>query len=139
MHPGWKIGGLLALAVFAMGSLVGGAPYLEGELPGGLPFGNALAALGLCAIAGVGVAISRPGIVRRVALAGLFAAAAWLPVSIAMAGNLALVFSGARGDAWIAWSAVVAAFSFGSLALAVMQRLVSGVWPFLTRATSRER
>lgn len=129
MHSGWKIAALLALAAFALGSLVVGAPYLETTLPGGLPLGNALAALGLCAIAACGVAIARGGVVRNLALVALLAAVTWLPVSVAMAGNLPLVFSGARGDAWIAWSAGVAIAAVASLALAVLQRLVLVVWP----------
>jgi len=137
MHPRWKIAALAVLGMFALGSLVAGAPYLDSTLPGGLPFGNALAAVGLCAIAACGVATARRRVMRHVAFVALFASAAWLPVSIAMAGNLTLVFSGARGDAWIAWSAGVAVLSIGSLALATLQRLVACVWPRHTATSSR--
>mgnify|MGYP003575542430 CR=1 FL=1 len=139
MHPGWKIAALLAMALFALGSLASGAWYLEATLPGGLPLGNALAALGFCAIAAIGVAMARRGVVRRFAFVALFAAAAWLPVSVAMAGNLALVFSGARGDAWIAWSAGVAVVTLASPVLASAHWLFRGLWPRLGRAPSRER
>ncbi len=125
MYSGWKIGALLACAACALGSLTTGAPWLETGLPGGLPLGNALAALGLCAIAGAAVTIASPGWVRLAAIASLVAAAAWLPVSIALAGNLALVFSGPRGDVWLAWSAGVAAFALFALALATLHRMVA--------------
>ena len=138
MQPRWKIdaliaSGLLALGVFAIGSLVTGAPYLETALPGGLPLGNAITALGLCAIAGSGAVIARRGVVRRIALATLIVAMAWLPVSIAMAGNLALVFSHGHGDAWIAWSAGAVILSLVSPVVALAQRLVLDVLPRLSR------
>lgn len=115
--------GLLGIGLLALGSLVVGAPYLETTLPGGLPLGNLLAAVGLCAIAASGAAIARRGVMRRIAFVALIATMAWLPVSIAMAGNLTLVFSGARGDTWIALSAGVAILTFGVFGLAVLQRL----------------
>jgi len=139
MHSGWKIAALLALAVFSLGSLIGGATYLETTLPGGLPLGNALAATGLCAIAGCGAVLARPGVVRGIAIIALLAAVAWLPVSIAMAGNLALVFSAGRGDAWIAWSGGVALLSLASLALALAQWLVLLLWPRLMGSSWRVR
>ncbi|MDR0182381.1 hypothetical protein [Lysobacter arvi] len=139
MHPAWKVAALLALAAFAIGSLVAGASYLGVPLRGGLPLGNALAASGLCAIAACGATIAHRGPVRCVAVVALVAALAWLPVSIAMAGNLALVFSGARGDAWIAWSAGVALLSFASLALAALQRVVRAVRSRATPAPFAER
>ncbi|QSX74246.1 hypothetical protein HIV01_013740 [Lysobacter arenosi] len=82
--------------------LLTGAAWIESELPGGLPAGNALAALSLCALAAVPVAMSVPGTaLRRASLAVLIAAAAWLPISIALAGNLALNFAGDRGGIWL--------------------------------------
>lgn len=137
MHPGWKIAAFAALSVFALGSLLTGAPYLGAMLPGGLPFGNALAALGLCALAACAVTIAHRGVMRRVAFVVFLTAAAWLPVSIAMAGNLMLVFSGARGEAWIAWSAGVAVLCVVSLALALLQRVARWVWPRLVRPSSQ--
>ena len=112
---------LLAIASFAMLSLVSGAPYLETRLPGGLPTGNALAALGLSAAAGAAVALSARGTaLRTMSLASLFAAAAWLPLSVALAGNLALNFGGGRGRIWLVLSLVVAAGAFGVLLWAVV-------------------
>lgn len=104
---------LLAVAVFSILSLVRGAAYLETPLPGGLPIGNALAAVGFCAVAGTAVALSARGTAQRImSLASLLAAAAWLPVSIALAGNLALNFGGGRGLIWLVYSLVVAAGAF---------------------------
>ena len=132
MHPVRKIDALLALGLFVIGmsalaSLASGAPCLDIALPGGLPVGNVPPALGLCAMPASGAVIAHRRLMRRIALAALIAAIAWLPVSIAMAGNLRLVFSGARGDAWIAWSASVAILSFVVFVLAVLQRLALGI------------
>ena len=94
---------LLVVAALCFGSLASGAGIVEHDLPGGLPVGNALAALGLCALAGAACVLAPPGSTRRrVAAAVLLAALLWLPVSIALAGNLALNFSGARGTLWFA-------------------------------------
>ena len=101
---------LLVIAAFAVLSLVSGASYLETMLPGGLPLGNALTAIGLCAAAGSAVGLSARGTaLRLVSVASLIGAAAWLPVSIALAGNLTLNFHGGRGDVWLVLSAVIAA------------------------------
>jgi len=130
---------LLALAVFALGSLITGAPYVERSLPGGLPLGNALAALGLCAVAAMARQLARRGVLRHVANAALALAAAWLPVSIALAGNLALVFSGGRGNAWIAWSALTLIAAFASLAFAVMQRVIAALHRRFARTANQVR
>lgn len=105
---------LLIAATFTVVSLVSGASYLETVLPGGLPLGNALTAMGLCAAAGSAVGLSaRRTALRLVSMASLIGAAAWLPVSIALAGNLTLNFHGGRGGAWLTLSvAIVAAVLF---------------------------
>ena len=111
---------------FAVLSLMSGASYLETSLPGGLPFGNALAALCLCAIAGASVTLSARGTaLRSMSLVSLTAAAAWLPASIALAGNLALNFGGGRG---LAWS--VLSLGIGSLVL------LSLVWALAATAVA---
>jgi hypothetical protein len=100
---------LLTVAAFSLLSLTLGAPYLEALLPGGLPLGNVLAAASLCSVAGAAAGLSVRGTaMRTVALAFLAAAVAWLPVSIMLAGNLSLNFSGGRGTAWWAFSLIVA-------------------------------
>ena len=108
---------LIAIAAAAIYSLVSGAAYLEVMLPGGLPFGNALTAIGLCSAAGAAIGLSTPrSLHRSVAAASFVAAILWLPVSIALAGNLALNFSGDNGLAWIVLSASTAIAVLGSLA-----------------------
>ena len=116
---------LLAIAAFAVISLVRGASYLDAMLPGGLPLGNALTALGLCAAAGVAVGLSAPGTVLRLAsLVSLLGAVAWLPVSVVLAGNLQLNFSGERGLAWMVFSLVVVLDVLGTLAWALVASLM---------------
>ena len=117
---------LLFVASFAVVSLVSGASYLEVPLPGGLPLGNALAALGLCAVAGSALGLSARGTaLRAVALASLIAATAWLPTSVALAGNLALNFGGGRGSAWAVFSLGVVALVLGTLVWALVAALLA--------------
>jgi hypothetical protein len=117
---------LLAVSVFAVLSLACGAPYLEALLPGGLPFGNALTALGLCSAAGAAVGLSARGTALRIAsLAALGAAAFWLPVSVALAGNLALNLGSVRGQVWIAFSVAIAAGVFGVLVWVLVATLIA--------------
>ena len=117
---------LLIIAAFAVVSLVSGASYLETRLPGGLPFGNALTAIGLCAMAGAAVGLSPRRTARRlVSVVSLIGAAAWLPVSIAMAGNLMLNFHGGRGNAWLAFSAAVTATVLCSLGWALVAVVIA--------------
>lgn len=115
------VAALFATTAFAAMSLASGTPYLEMSLPGGLPFGNVLAAVGLCAAAGAAVGLSSRGtMLRAVALAALAAAAAWLPASIALAGNLTLNFADGRGIVWLAFSLAVAAGVATAVAWAVV-------------------
>jgi hypothetical protein len=112
---------LLVIPAFALLSLVSGASYLETMLPGGLPIGNALTAIGLCAAAGSAVGLSaRRTALRLVSVASLIGAAAWLPASIALAGNLTLNFDGDRGVAWLALSLAIVAAVLGTLAWALV-------------------
>jgi len=107
---------LLALAAFALASLALGATFLGQRLPGGLPLGNLLAALVPCGSAGAALVLSKPGTALRIASGiALAAAVLWLPVSVALAGNVELNFSGTRGPAWLALSLVVAAGAVGML------------------------
>jgi len=99
---------LLAWALFAFGLLVSGSAWLEWPLPLGLPFGNLLAASIPCALALLAWRLGRAGTwQRRWAGGALVASGLWLPVSVVMAGNLALDFSGDRGAVWLGFSAVV--------------------------------
>ena len=93
---------LLAVALFAALSLIFGASYLNENLPGGLPVGNVLTAIGLCAGSCAAIGLSTRGSIRRsVSVITFFLAAAWLPLSIALAGNLELNFTGTQGDVWL--------------------------------------
>lgn len=115
---------LIAVAIAALGSLFGGAGYLEWSLPGGLPLGNALTSIGLSAAAGSAFGVSRPGtLLRRFSATSLVLSVAWLPVSIGLAGNLALNFDGDRGLIWIRLSLFTFALASISLISAVVRML----------------
>jgi hypothetical protein len=58
-------------------------------------------------------------------IASLAASAAWLPVSIVLAGNLTLNFSGWRGSVWIAFTVAVVVSAFFSFVLALLASLLS--------------
>jgi len=99
---------LVAFVALVVLSLLRGASYLETSLPGGLPLGNGLVALGLCALAGAAVVLSGQGSALRAAsLVSLAGAALWLPVSVVLAGNSQLSFSGGRGSVWLALSVAI--------------------------------
>lgn len=61
---------------------------------------------------------------RRASLGMLIAAAAWLPISVLLAGNLALNFAGDRGGIWLMLTlaviaGVVCTFAWAAVAAAV--------------------
>src|SRR4030095_6233860 len=117
---------LVGLAVLSLASLMSGASYLEFALPGGLPAGNALAAIALVSAAALPVLLSSAGsVLRGAALAALAAAAAWLPLSIALAGNLALNFASGPGSIWLGFTFAVILFVLCTLAWALVRRLVA--------------
>jgi hypothetical protein len=111
---------LFVIGAISIGILISGSSYSERILPGGLPMGNALAAIGLCSLVGSAFNLSPAGSVRRqICQAVLIVTILWLPISIALAGNLELNFSGSRGTAWliISWATAIAAL--GSFVFAV--------------------
>lgn len=117
---------LLLIAAFCVASLVRGGALLEAILPGGLPLGNALTALGLCAAAGAAYTLSaHRTMLRSASLSALVAAALWLPVSIALAGNLSLNFGGGRGLTWMIFSLAVVAGALGTLFWALSASLLA--------------
>lgn len=119
---------LLATAASAGYPLLTSARWIETTLPGGLPLGNALAAIGLCAIAAAAVVLSpRRSMLRAIARGIVFAAIAWLPLSIALAGNLALNFNGARGLAWIAMTLATTLCALLALLVATMRAMIDRV------------
>ncbi len=115
---------LMAIATFALFPLVMGASFLEVKLPGGLPLGNALTAIGFCSTAGAAIGLSDPGTLHRYgSVTSLIAAIVWLPVSVALAGNLALNFSGAHGLVWIGLTLVTILAVLSSLSWAFVRWL----------------
>lgn len=123
----FAVAALLLVAVFSAGSLVAGADYVAVMLPVGLPFGNVLAAGIFCGLAGAASLMApRGSMARRLALAALAAAVAWLPLSIALAGNASLNFSGDLGTVWLWFSAGLFVFVLGAL-------LVAAIAAFLAR------
>lgn len=115
---------LTIIALAAISSLVSGASYLEVLLPSGLPIGNALAEVALSFPAGAAVALSQPHTwLRRIAAASLLIGLAWLPISIALAGNLALNFSGSHGAVWMGFTLAITLAVFGVLGWAFISRV----------------
>ncbi|MFZ2235623.1 MAG: hypothetical protein WBP11_05135 [Dokdonella sp.] len=112
---------LLCISMLALASLLFGAEHLQYALAGGLPLGNLVAAIGLVAAAWAALGLlPRRGPGRLIGVSALLVALAWLPVSIALAGNLALVFSGWRGDAWMALTAATLALVLCVLAASLL-------------------
>lgn len=117
---------LLLITTISVASLLSGASYLGVVLPSGLPAGNAIAAIGLVSPAAVAVLLSPHYSVLRVAALGAFCAAlVWLPVSLVLAGNLALNFTGWRGSVWIGLSLVVVLAVLCTLAWSIADRFIA--------------
>jgi hypothetical protein len=115
---------LLALAAICMVLLLSGTSYAERVLPGGLPLGNALASVGLSSFAGTAFYVSPvQSVRRRISGTVLVGAVLWLPISIALAGNLALNFSGSRGTVWMIFSYATLIAVLGSLTFAIAGEL----------------
>lgn len=120
----FALGALLSWAPLALAALVSGSEWLGAELPGGLPLGNLLGASILFAPALAGWLAARPRTRQRLwSTMTLVAALAWLPVSMLLAGNVALNFHGDRGVAWMGFSAVVVIALGVSLAWALVAGL----------------
>jgi len=110
----WLLG-----AVLSAGSLFVGADFIGVMLPGGVPLGNVLAAAVFCGLAGAAVALAPRGSrSRTVALGALAGSVGWLPLSIALAGNATLNFSGQRGTLWLWLSAGLLIVVMATLLLA---------------------
>lgn len=131
-----KVITLSGIAIFAIWSLASGAAYLEWGLPGGLPLGNVLAAAVLASLAGIAVEFSRQrSVLRKASWVALGLALAWLPVSIALAGNLMLTFSGGRGTPWVGLTLGIAVVVLGCVTATVF----SWIGARLRRAAVRRR
>ena len=110
---------LLFLSVLSAGALLVGADFTEVRLPGGLPLGNLLAAAVFCGLAGAAALLApRGSVTRAAALAALLASVAWLPLSIAFAGNVSLNYSGPRGTVWLWLTAGLLLLDLGVLLFA---------------------
>jgi hypothetical protein len=118
------VASMIAAAALALCLLVTGWSQLESRLPGGLPAGNALSAACLILAAGAATLLSvRGSAAYWFSVASLFDAFVWLPVSIALAGNLELNFNDATGTAWFVFTAVALVMAFGALCLALVSVL----------------
>ena len=118
--------GLVAIALFAFGSLIAGAVYLEWLLPGGLPIGNALTAIGLSASALAAFGASQPNTIPRwCSIVSLVLSVAWLPISVGLAGNLSLNFGDKYGPIWVKLSLVTLVFALISLTYATLRMLLA--------------
>ena len=119
---------LLAVTGFAAWSLLTAQPLLHWMIPGGLPFGNLLTAMGLSAMAGIGVLLSHRTVWLQLASrVTLCATLLWLPVSVALAGNLTLSFSGDNGAIYWAYSGVLSMLCF----LVMLAAMLVSAWQFL--------
>lgn len=119
-----KIPVVTALSTASIAALISGGAILSVPLPGGLPLGNLLSIFPFCFPALLAVWLSRPGTsARHFSAASLIAAAAWLPVSIGLARNLNLNFSGIRGEVWVWLSVGTAALAAAALTWATIDCL----------------
>lgn len=116
----------LILLPFGWVALLGaGFEWVEGTLPGGLPVGNLLAAVTHAAWPAAAVLLALPGsVARRFAAGALVLALAWLPLSLALAGNLGLNFQGTRGTLWMALTVLTLALGTAALAWSAIHRLL---------------
>ena len=119
---------LLLVVVYTAFALVSGAPLLDAELPGGLPAGNLLTAVAMCSLGGIATILAPRGSHARVfSYVALLAAAAWFPVSAALAGNLSLNFSGERGEAWLVLTLLVLSQLGAALAWAIGLQVLAAI------------
>lgn len=111
---------MIALALLTLALLASGWGTLEAPLPGGLPLGNALSAISMILAACAALVLSARGSwIRLYSNVALVLAVAWLPISIALAGNFDLNFSRSTGPAWLAFTAITLVVSFSALPLAL--------------------
>jgi hypothetical protein len=118
------IAAMTIAAILAVGFLLSGASVLEHRLAGGLPVGNALSAACLILPAWAAALLApKDTRIRQFSVAALVLAVLWLPVSIALAGNLDLNFDDSTGTAWFVLTVVAFLASFGSLLAAFASSL----------------
>jgi len=121
---------VIALSFVVTGTvaaLVSGADLLVWELPGGMALGNPLTATGKTALASIGLVLASGRASRGLGVAAVVLALAWYPVSIALAGNLNLNFSGDRGATWLALTIAVVAAGVLSVTVSASARIVERI------------
>jgi hypothetical protein len=88
--------------LLAVGGLLSGRPWLGDPTHlSGIPAGNLLAWVAAVALPVAARMVAPAGRLRQLAAALVIAALAWLPVSVLLAGNVALNFQG--GGRFLAW------------------------------------
>ncbi len=124
MKKGLLASVLVAVTVFAAVSLISGATYLLWPV-GPFPLGNLLTAAGLVSppLAAWLYAGNRRWL-RGFCLVAMTLAALWYPVSIVMAGNPSLNFTGYRGVPWVWLTLGSAVLSLLSPVLVAGARLI---------------
>lgn len=120
------IAAFLLIAVFSICSIIFGASYLDVILPGGLPLGNVLAASIFFGFSGAAQLLAKGRRVLRIVTTAVVAISLmWLPISIALAGNVTLNFSGELGTVWLWFSGCLFFIVIGTFLLAAGAALYS--------------
>ena len=117
---------LLLLAAFSLYAVLTGADYLDYVLPGELPLGNVLAAALFLGISGAAYLLAKERkVLGRIAAIVLAASVLWLPVSIVLARNPSLNFSGWNGTLWFLFTVGLFVAALGTLFAAVGAALLA--------------
>ena len=124
-HPSaWLAASALAAALLLV---FGPVAWNEAPLPGGLPVGNALTVVVLVNASMAGWLYSAPGtLLRLLSTVAVSVAVGWMPVSIAISGNLANTFSGddAAFMLWFRFTAVAAVLALATLVATLAASIV---------------
>ena len=110
----------LAISALAAALLLvfGPTPWVEAPLPGGLPVGNALTVIALVNASMAGWVYGESGtVLRLLSTAALLVTACWMPVSVAISGNLNNNFAGndTAFMLWFRFTAVAALLAVATL------------------------
>lgn len=104
------IAGLFFLMLFSVASLILGFSWLEYPVSFlfNIPLGNLIVPLGLVSGASLAVRLSKKASFKyRFAQLLAIMALLWLPVSIYLAGNVEINFSGNSNDIWFKYTALI--------------------------------
>ncbi len=94
------IGLLCCYSLFGTVMLIRGELLLLWPLPGGMPLGNLIAAATFMAVPALSSLLTNNRLVIRLSTITCILATLWLPISIWLAGNIHLNFSGDMGHHW---------------------------------------